>query len=45
MITPADLRHLADQIDADHRYGVVARLITCAILRGLADQITREGAV
>ena len=41
-MSPAELRRLATEIENDHRYGVVARLITCAILRGIASRTERE---
>lgn len=38
----AYLRTLADEIEVDERYGHTARLITPAILRGRAAEITRK---
>jgi hypothetical protein len=40
-VTAADLRALADEIDADLTLGWMARLLTCAILRGLAAKTER----
>ena len=41
-MSPAELRRLAAEIENDYRYGVVARLITSAILRGIASRTERE---
>ena len=40
-VTPAALRHLADRIAKDTRFGRVARLTTAAILEGVAAQMER----
>ena len=41
-MTPADLRALAADIETDTRIGRLARAVTCAVLRGRADRMTRE---
>lgn len=42
MVTPAELRALADQIETDTRYGPTARRVAAAILRGTATRHERE---
>ena len=41
-MTPADILALAAEIESDTRIAPLARLITCAVLQGRADRITRE---
>ena len=41
-MTPADLLTLAADIETDTRIGRLARAITCAVLRGRAERMTRE---
>lgn len=43
-MTPADLRALADEIDAETTLGWKARLLCVAILRGKATRQEREGS-
>ena len=40
-MTPSQVRHLADRIAKDPRFGKVARLTTAAILEGVAAQMER----
>jgi hypothetical protein len=41
-MTPADLLTLAAAIETDPRVGRLARLVTCAVLRGRAARMSRE---
>ena len=41
-MTPADLLTLAAEIESDTRIAPLARLITCAVLEGRAERMTRE---
>ncbi len=43
-MTPADLRALAADIETDQRISPLARLITCAVLRGRAARMERGQA-
>lgn len=43
-MTPAELRDLADQIDADDHIGPMARLLVGAVLRGRAARMERGEA-
>jgi len=41
-MTPADILALAADIETDTRIGRLARAVTCAVLRGRAERMTRE---
>jgi len=42
-MTPADLLALAADIETDTRIGRLARVITCAVLRGRAERMKGAG--
>lgn len=43
-MTADEIRALADQIEADERYGQQARLLIWAVLTGISQRMDRDGS-